>query len=287
MSKSYPKMAFFFSRISLPLLLLFTLANHTLASGGGISAIPDTGPKMLVPVQPTKTKSIDAEQPKTEQLKTPVAPKSEILPYQAEYKISSNSLTTTATRSLSKQGDNWQLSQHAKLMFIKVSEESTIEDGAMGLRPLRYEYSNSFSSRQDQKIKFDWPKASASDTKYRRPWTAPLSPGTFDQLSAQLQMRQALIFGRFDTAMVQTVVNRGKHKTYQIEKIGEEIIDSPVGKLNTVKLRRSREGSDSETIVWLAKDWNYLIVRLEQTDEDDTYSLELLSATLNGKKVRG
>ena len=87
--------------------------------------------------------------------------------------------------------------------------------------------------------------------------------------------------------MVQTVVNRGKHKTYQIKIIGEEVIDSPVGKLNTVKLSRSREGSDSETIVWLAKDWNYLIVRLEQTDEDDTYSLELLNATLNGKKVKG
>tara|TARA_R110000772_G_scaffold114441_8_gene218966 strand:+ start:38652 stop:39515 length:864 start_codon:yes stop_codon:yes gene_type:complete len=287
MSKSYPKLAFFFSKNSLLALVFFTLASHTFASGGGMSAIHDTGPKMLVPVPPAKTKPINAEPTKAESVKTPAAQTSKILPYEAEYKISSNSLTTTATRSLSKQGNNWQLSQHAKLMFIKVSEESIIEDGAMGLRPLRYEYNNSFSSKQDQKINFDWPRALATDKKYRKPWSAPLTAGTFDQLSAQLQMRQALISGRFDTAMVQTVVNRGKHKTYQVEKIGEEIIDSPVGKLNTVKLRRSREGSDSETIVWLAKDWNFLIVRLEQTDEDDTYSLELLSATLNGKKVKG
>ncbi len=250
MSKYYPKLAFFFSRTSAAILTIGCLMNVASA----------------------------AETAET---------KPQILPYTAEYRISSNSLTTTATRSLSKRGDNWQLSQHAKLMFIKVSEESIIEDGAMGLRPLRYEYSNNFSSRQDQKINFDWKHALASDKKYRKPWSAPLTAGTFDQLSAQLQMRQALICGRFDTAMVQTVVNRGKHKTYEIEKIGEEIIDSPVGKLNTVKLRRGREGSDSETIVWLAKDWNYLIVRLEQTDEDDTYSLELLNATLNGKKVKG
>lgn len=287
MRKSYPKMAFFFSRISLSVLLFCTLASHALASGGGISATPDAGPTMLVPVQTIKTKPIASEPTNTKPLSAPASQQSEILPYQAEYKISSNSLTTTATRSLSKQGNNWQLSQHAKLMFIKVSEESVIEDGAKGLRPLSYEYSNNFSSRQDQKINFDWQKGLASDKKYRKPWTAHLTAGTFDQLSAQLQMRQALIHGRFDTAMAQTVVNRGKHKTYQVEKIGEEVIDSPVGKLNTVKLSRSREGSDSETIVWLAKDWNYLIVRLEQTDEDDTYSLELLSATLNGKKVKG
>jgi hypothetical protein len=280
-------MAFFFSKNNLLVLLFCTLASQVFASGGGMSAIPNTGPKMLVPVPPTKTSRINAEPTKVESVKTPAAQTSKILPYEAEYKISSNSLTTTATRSLSKQGNNWQLSQRAKLMFIKVSEESIIEDGALGLRPLRYEYSNSFSSKQDQKINFDWPRALASDKKYRKPWSAPLTAGTFDQLSAQLQMRQALISGRFDTTMVQTVVNRGKHKTYRVEKMGEEVIDSPVGKLNTVKLRRSREDSDSETIVWLAKDWNYLIVRLEQTDEDDTYSLELLSATLNGKKVKG
>ncbi|MBB5186859.1 hypothetical protein HNQ57_001122 [Zhongshania antarctica] len=287
MSKSYPKMAFFFSKNNLLVLLFCSLASQVFASGGGMSAIPNTGPKMLVPVPPTKTSPINAEPTKVESVKTPAAQTSKILPYEAEYKISSNSLTTTATRSLSKQGNNWQLSQRAKLMFIKVSEESIIEDGAMGLRPLRYEYSNSFSSKHDQKINFDWPRALASDKKYRKPWSAPLTAGTFDQLSAQLQMRQALISGRFDTTMVQTVVNRGKHKTYRVEKMGEEVIDSPVGKLNTVKLRRSREDSDSETIVWLAKDWNYLIVRLEQTDEDDTYSLELLSATLNAKKVKG
>lgn len=286
MSKFYLNTAFFFSRNSLLGLLFCAVASQTLASGGGISAIPDAGLQKLVSVPDSKMPPPTEEHPQAEQAKPTPAQQYKILPYQAEYKISNNSLTTTAQRNLSKHGNQWHLSQHAKLMFIKVSEESVIEDGALGLRPLRYEYSNSVSSKQDQKINFDWQKGSASDSKYRKPWTAPLTPGTFDQLSAQLQMRQALIAGRFETAMVQTVVNRGKHKTYRVEKIGEEIIDSPVGKLNTIKLRRSREGSDSETIVWLAKDWNYLIVRLKQTDEDDTYSLELLKATLDGKPVK-
>jgi methionine-rich copper-binding protein CopC len=214
-------------------------------------------------------------------------PKQALLPYQAEYRISSNSLTTTATRTLSKTGNQWRLSQEAKLMFIKVSEESIIEDGKDGLRPLRYDYRNNLSSRQDQRIIFNWQKNIASDKKYRKPWSAPLLEDSFDQLSAQLKIREVLLRGRLKKPISQTIYNRGKQKTYVIEKLDEELIITPVGKLRTVKLRRYREGSDSETVVWMAKDWNYIIVRLEQQDDDDIYSLELLSASIDGKTLSG
>lgn len=272
MIRIYPKEACFFSQIRLLAFLFYAMPSLTLASGGGISASPNTSPKMLTPVAPILTQAIKEEK---------------ILPYQAEYKISSNNLTTTATRTLSKQGNNWLLSQHAKLVFIKVSEESVIEDSDDGLRPLHYQYSNNMSSRQDQSIDFDWATQSATDNKYRKPWSSKISADTFDQLGAQLKMREALMYDRLGGEISQTVVNRGKHKIYTLKKVGEETIDSPAGKLRTVKLLRSRPGSSSETTVWLAKDWNYLIVRLEQREDDEVYSLELIKATLNGAAVKG
>ena len=72
-----------------------------------------------------------------------------------------------------------------------------------------------------------------------------------------------------------------------VKQLNEETIDSAVGKLRTVKLLRSRPGSSSETTIWLAKDWNYLIVKLEQREDDEVYSLELLKAKLDGKAVEG
>jgi hypothetical protein len=272
MIRIYPKVACFFSRIRLLTFLFYIVPSLALASGGGISASSNTNPEMLTPVAPILTQAVKEQK---------------ILPYQAEYKISSNSLTTTATRSLRKQNNNWLLSQHAKLVFIRVSEESVIEDSDDGLRPLHYEYSNNMSSRQDQSIDFNWTTQSAADRKYRKPWSSKISADTFDQLGAQLVMREALMYDRLGGEISQTVVNRGKHKTYTIKKIGEETIGSPAGKLRTVKLLRSRPGSSNETIVWLAKDWNYLIVRLEQREDDDIYSLELIKATLNGAAVKG
>ncbi|MFT6552740.1 MAG: hypothetical protein ACJA1I_002797 [Zhongshania marina] len=268
-----------------------------LASGGGISASPNGGPKSLIEVEalepaPQQTPAENAEptdspSTTTESSKLQTPKNNDILPYQAEYKISSNSLSTNATRTLSKKGNNWLLSQHAKLMFIKVSEESVIEDSANGLRPLHYEYENNMSSKQDQSIKFDWASSSASDKKYRKPWSSEISDDTFDQLGAQLKMREMMINNRLKNEINLSVVNRGKHKTYTVKQLNEETIDSAVGKLRTVKLLRSRPGSSSETTIWLAKDWNYLIVKLEQREDDEVYSLELLKASLDGKTVEG
>ena len=297
MTKTYPKTACFFSRISLLALFLCALQNTALASGGGISASPNGGPQKLIEVEALEPKSVQTPTTSAEPTNTSNTPaesnklqtpkKNDILPYQAEYKISSNSLSTNATRTLSKKGDNWLLSQQAKLMFMKVSEESVIEDGADGLRPLHYEYENNMSSKQDQSIKFDWPSRSASDKKYRKPWSSDVSDDTFDQLSAQLKMREMMINNRLKDEISLSVVNRGKHKTYTVKQLNEETIDSAVGKLRTVKLLRSRPGSSSETTIWLAKDWNYLIVKLEQREDDEVYSLELLKASLDGKAVEG
>lgn len=283
MIKIFPKTACSISRTSLLTFLFCALPSFVYASGG-ISLAPNASPTMV-----TQVPAIEPIKAATAKPTNTVKPaiKANILPYQAEYKISSNSLTTTATRTLSKQGNKWLLSQHAKLMFIKVKEESVIESTNEGLRPLHYEYENNMSSKQDQSINFDWATNSASDKKYRKPWSSKISDDTFDQLGAQLKMREALISHRLGKEMSQTVVNRGKHKTYTIRKIGEETIDSAVGKLNTVKLLRSRHGSSSETTVWMAKDWNYLIVRLEQREDDEVYSLELINASLDGNAVKG
>ncbi|CAA0082858.1 Uncharacterised protein [Zhongshania aliphaticivorans] len=268
MTKNYPKVAYYFSKISLSACLMLALHSPTFAIDNSINTNLNNSAITPPPNQ-------HAEQTAA------------ILPYSAEYKISSNSLSTNATRTLSKQGDNWLLSQHAKLLFIKVKEESLIENSAEGIRPLHYEYENNMSSKQDQFINFDWSTHSASDSKYRKPWSSDISDDTFDQLSGQLKMREAIINNRLKDEMSLTVVNRGKHKTYTVKELGEETISSEAGKLRTVKLLRSRAGSSSETTIWLAKDWNYIIVKLEQREDDEVYKLDLIKATLDGNTVKG
>ena len=215
-------------------------------------------------------------------------PKTVLEPYNAKYRISQNSLNTTAERSLKKQGDNkWQLSQQASLWFIHVEEESQFKLVDGKVQPLRYRYENSISSKRDQDIIFDWSKGKVSDKTYRKPWSLPLNPDYTDQLSAQLQLRELLVNAENTSNLSQTIIKNGKLKTYDISLLDEETIDTAVGPLRTVKLLRKREGSSAETIIWLAVDWNYLIVSLQQNEDDDTLSLELLSADIAGRPVRG
>ncbi len=205
----------------------------------------------------------------------------QLLPYRAEYHISHDGLSTTAQRSLQRDGEHWRLSQQASLFFLKVDEESLIENRDGQLRPLRYRYSNNVNSKQNQHIVFDWARGIVSDNKTQKPWQKALKSDYSDQLSSQLQLRQMLVNGELGEASTQTIVKKkGKLKTYRIERLGEERLNTDIGALDTVKLRRHREGSSSETFIWLAPQLNYLIVKLEQFEDDQVYSLSILSAAI-------
>lgn len=208
-------------------------------------------------------------------------------PYNAVYRITQGGISAEANRSLSKAGDHWRLTQQASKWFITIAEESLIEVTDKGdLRPLRYRYDNSVSSKKNQRIEFDWQAGHATDKEYRKPYSLPLKEDYSDQLSAQLQLRQRLLSGRVPTSWQQTIVKNGKVKTYKIEVLGEEVLSTDLGKVDTVKLRRTRKGSSAETLVWLAKEWNYLIAKLEQLDDDDSLSLELISGSLDGQALK-
>ena len=229
----------------------------------------------------------DSGAPTTEGTPPSATPEAEpaLLPYTAEYRISYDGLSTTADRTLRKDGDIWHLAQDASIFFLKVSEEARVEASSSGLRTQQYDYRNSVSSKRNQHIVFDWDAGVVADRQAKKPWQKPLSGNLTDQLGSQLQLRAALVSGRFQDGFEQTIVNKGKIKTYQYQLLGEEKVESALGTVGTVKLRRHREGSSAEAIIWLAKEWNYLIVKLEQIEDDDAFSLELLSAKLDGQQL--
>lgn len=205
--------------------------------------------------------------------------------YTAKYQLTNGALAATAERTLRKEGDHWRLSQNASVLFLKVDEESLIEEVDGALRPLSYQYHNNLRSKSDQNFVFDWQAGRVSDKEARRPWEKALKSGYQDQLSSQLALRHALITGTFDESLEQTLVaKKGKIKTYSLTRLGEERLETAIGTLDTVKLHRQRPGSSSEATLWLAPSLNYMIVKMEQIDDDERYALELLSVDLQGDK---
>lgn len=213
-------------------------------------------------------------------------------PYDAIYHISKGMLSTDAKRRLALQNDDrWRLSQEASILFVSLDEIAHLEVHDGELRPLLYSYEQSPQKRRNQRIVFDWESGKATTELHDEPKrVTDIGAGVFDQLSYQLKLRLDLIRGRFDDRQTYTVIDRGRLKHYRVERIGEETLDMESGSLRTVKLRQVREGKEGEreTFIWVAPQWNYLLVRLEryEDDDDDEYRLVLKSATVGGETVR-
>ena len=58
--------------------------------------------------------------------------------------------------------------------------------------------------------------------------------------------------------------------TYDFRVLGEEKVRTQAGLINAIKVERVRDPgkSNRKTILWFAKDWDYLLVRLYQMETD-------------------
>ncbi len=111
-------------------------------------------------------------------------------------------------------------------------------------------------------------------------------PQVLDKLNYQIQLALDIAAGKNQLAY--TVIDRGTAKTYRFSVADKEVIESDVGQLNTIKVKVTRDGSNKETFIWFAPDWSYLLVQLQQFQEDkETLSIRLKQATVNTVAVKG
>ena len=135
----------------------------------------------------------------------------------------------------------------------------------------------------------NWDAEIALSTEDDETWQLPLRDGVMDQLSYQVALRQALIDNSDSEAIFSfDIIDGDAIKMQQYRLVGEEILSTPLGELNTLKLERVREASDQRASkIWLAVDWNFLLTRIEQQNNSGLQIvLELKSAELNGEIVR-
>ena len=218
-----------------------------------------------------------------------------LLEYVAEYEASANGLAATATRSLSKIDENsYRLSNSLQASLAGQNLASLVQASEFIIEgnrvvPLNYTYQLSGVSRASHAIFFNWDAEIALSTEDDESWQLPLRDGVMDQLSYQVALRQALIDNSDSEAIFSfDIIDGDAIEMQQYRLVGEEILSTPLGELNTLKLERVREASDQRASkIWLAVDWNFLLTRIEQQNNSGLQIvLELKSAELNGEIVR-
>ncbi|MBB1488040.1 DUF3108 domain-containing protein [Oceanospirillum sediminis] len=197
-----------------------------------------------------------------------------------------------AERTLKQDDDgNWTLDFRAEKWFAKISQTSKFQLSDSGLiQPLLYRrYQQVFGEEKDKSVSFDWSKMRVTNNIAEKPWKMSVEEGTQDLLSYQLKLRYDLLNNPEQTEFRYQVADGGKIKHYLFRVVGKEILDTPMGKLNTVKvesLRRSKK--DVEHLIWMASDWDNLLLRVEPVRKKHKEKpVVLLEARLDGQKVTG
>ncbi|BFM17212.1 hypothetical protein R50073_33950 [Maricurvus nonylphenolicus] len=215
---------------------------------------------------------------------------SQPLPFEAVYQANYSGLKVTAKRSLKKlPNGNHELRFSAKSWIASIEEFSQFQWNDSGqLVPQLYEYHRTGLGKDRHAVlTFDWQEGKVTNNVQQKPWSMDVPQATLDKLSYQLQLRNDLLNASPD--LQYQVADGGRLKDYSFELMGEEVLQTPIGKVNTVKIKRIRAADKKRiTYLWLAQDWNYLVVRLRQQEKDGKhYEINLARAELDGQSLQG
>jgi hypothetical protein len=213
----------------------------------------------------------------------------ELRPYEAEYKTSTRGLNLTLQRRLSidDNGDS-RLTSEGRLLVAGISEVSVFAVDGDRIEPKSYIYQLSGPVSRRREVHFDGDSPTIRSL-YKKTWyELPNEPGTLDRMSQQEQLRLALL--NDDTPqenILFRVADGRKVKEYLLRYAAEEVLDTPMGPVETLRFERDHDDPDRRSAFWLAPAWDYLMVRTVHVEDGRTTEANLVSATIDGEAVRG
>ncbi|MDE1168934.1 MAG: DUF3108 domain-containing protein [Pseudomonas sp.] len=216
----------------------------------------------------------------------------ELKPFTASYTADWKQLpmSGTAERSLTKGNDDtWTLSFKASMMIANLSEDSTFTVDKDALLPKTYHFERGgLGKTKKMDLDFDWSQKMVTGTDRNDPVKVPLNRGMVDKSTYQLVLQRDVAAGK--KSMSYQVVDGGDVDTYDFRVLGTEQVETKAGKVDAIKVERVRDPTQNKriTVLWFAKDWDYLLVRLQQVETDGKeYNIMLQDGTVAGKAVKG
>lgn len=221
---------------------------------------------------------------------SPILEQAKQLPFfSAEYDATIQGFPVTAKREYKAINSNIsELSFTANSFVASLSETSQFTWEKERIKPLRFTHNRTiFGQSRRKTLSFDWANNQIISTDKGNTKTIKNPQEALDHLSFQLQLQHDLSANKIEDK-VYRIADRKKVKEYTFKVIGEERIDTVLGALNTTKVMVVRDNNKRITYIWLAKDWDNLLAKLEQYEEKDKkFSIQVTNAVIDGKKVSG
>jgi hypothetical protein len=139
--------------------------------------------------------------------------------------------------------------------------------------------------KRTESVDFNWKTLRATGTKKRDDFELEIMVGVQDKLTIYLFLARALCNGEdpVDVSVVSGPIL--KPHNYRIQAM--ESLDTKLGPLQTIHVRRGSYDSEKQTDMWLAVETRFLPVKLVYRDDDDVISMDLINISFKATQTAG
>ena len=102
-------------------------------------------------------------------------------------------------------------------------------------------------------------------------------------MSQQEQLRLFLLNDPTPAEDIQISVADGKRvKDYLLTFVGEDVVDTPMGSLNTLHFERLHDDPDRKSDIWVAPELDFLMVKTVHIEDGKPVEVVLTKARIEG-----
>lgn len=138
-------------------------------------------------------------------------------------------------------------------------------DGDGGIVPLSYRRRDELNGRHSD-IRFDLAEHQVHIDYRGRQTTTDWEPGIYDLLSLRLVLSNDLARGKLQDEY-RIIDDRARVEEVDVEIAGREILSTPLGEVETLRLEYRSRRRDRLFRLWIAPDMDGALIRLEQYEE--------------------
>jgi len=216
----------------------------------------------------------------------------ELQPFSASYTADASQMPIggSASRSLVKDENGlWQLEFSASMLIASINESSQFRLQNGQPVPLNYDFNRSaLGKTRETRLSFDWTKKQISGSHRGKSVALSLVKGVLDKSTYQIALQQDVAAGK--KTMSYPIIDGDEIETLSFRVLGEEQVKTEVGSIAAIKVERVREEGENsrQTRLWFAKNWDFLLVRLEQVEKDGkAYQIMLKQGRVGERAVKG
>lgn len=189
--------------------------------------------------------------------------------YEARYKVTWRGVDAgVSIHRLSKVNQNRFYFEavtepHFGFLPFHASESSLFTWEKNEIKPYQFQYNiNEGKRKRIGNIQFNWSKQKIMSLNANDPFELELNQHYQDKLTHLFMVRRDLQKAKNPNQPITYIVATGdKTKSYTFVSMGSEFIQTPMGKLDAIKLENTTHG-DRVTTIWFAKQWRYLPIKI-------------------------